>query len=602
MTTDEMPRAASAPIRLLLIDDNPDDATLILDHLEESGLRIDASYVDNEKEYLRQMERDWDIILCDYNMPGFSAQNALTHLHRHPSPCPFIIISGSVESTLAADLMLMGASDFIDKNDLSRLTPAMAREFQVSRLRQEKRSIEHSLAKLSNFDEASSLPNAHYFGEKVQNLIEQNINEKYIVGHVNIDRLSSIADIYGEKIIRIVLRDLVERLYQVVNRIYVARLGQHDFGLLLSCDGDCRNCDSAGIAIQHQFTQPFKVDNHELFISPTIGMSCHPCQESTPDKLLRNARYAMQYAYDKQKPYQLFRTEIEQEKIERILISDRLRGAILRDDLSLNYQPKQDARLGHITAIEVLLRWHDEQLGQISPAQFIPIAEATGTIMAIGEWVLRKACQQGSEWRREGVFSGKIAVNLSMRQLRDPKFAQTVADILRESRFPPAMLELEITETDIMKDSELSIQILNQLAKLGITLVIDDFGTGYSSLSYLKKLPIRILKIDRAFVSDIDKSADTLSIVRAILALASSLRLNCVAEGVETHSQMTLLQQEGCDELQGYLISRPLSADQFKTYIRSQLTMPVGAIAQQASIGSGLGTHMRKQQHIANRG
>ena len=217
--------------------------------------------------------------------------------------------------------------------------------------------------------------------------------------------------------------------------------------------------------------------------------------------------------------------------------------------------------------MEVLLRWHDDILGPIPPSHFIPVAEASGDIVAIGEWTLRQACYQAAKWRKQGLYSGKIAVNLAMRQLRDPHFPSVVAGILKQTQLPAELLELEITETDVMKDSELSTQTLLELKRLGVSLVIDDFGTGYSSLSYLKKLPISSLKIDRSFITDINESSDSLSIVRAILALAKSLHLQVVAEGVETEQQMALLCKEGCDELQGYFISRPQSVEAVTRFV-----------------------------------
>ncbi len=555
-------------LRLLIVDDNHDDAALLSAHLQSGGYPTETCEIASREEFLGSLHQPWDLILCDYNLPGFSPYQALELLHQQRNPTPLIVISGEIDSTEAAELMLKGARDFIDKNDLARLLPAIAREQQVSRLRMEKRRIEDKLSNLAWFDELTALPNRNHFIDRLQAIIERQDNSRFVVGYVNFERLSMIHDIYGQATGHQILRQLADRLYQVSHHACVARLDQNDFSLLLSCDGDCRRCDSTANEIQQQFEQPFKIDNHEVFITPTLGMSCYPCQDNSPDKLLRNARYAMQHAQEKQRPFQHFYPQIEQEKIDRILISDRLRGAVTRQDLSLNYQPKLAANSQQITAMEVLLRWHDEQLGNVSPARFIPIAEDTGDIMAIGEWVLRRACEQGVEWQHSRQFHGKLAVNLSMRQLRDPHFALLVERILHETGFPAERLELEITETDIMKDSELSIITLNQLNKLGIDLVIDDFGTGYSSLSYLKKLPICALKIDRAFITDIENSADSLAIVQAILALARSLKLHTVAEGVENAAQARLLEQEGCNELQGYHISRPQAAAQIIELVR----------------------------------
>lgn len=567
-TTEDILDEMQQSLRLLLVEDDPDDALLLRMHLESAGYQLSCCHVSNETDYKVALEHEWDIILCDYSLPGFSPSAALDLLRARGLETPLLIISGMLSQSRAAELMIQGARDFIDKNDLSRLAPAIRRELQVCHLRREKRRIEELISHITYFDEGSSLPNENHFIETLNKLEQSGNDEPLFIAHLNLPRLGMITDTYGEKVGSEMARALAERLYRISDEGSVARLGHNDFALMLPCSGDCNNCNTAAEDIMLQFEVPFVIDDRELFITPTIGLSCYPCHSRSSTKLLRNARYAMQHAYEMEKPYQHFTHEIEQERKERTVMIDRLRGAVMRNDFELVYQPKVDTRTSSVTAMEVLLRWHDKLLGSISPTRFIPIAEASGDIVAIGEWTLRQACYQAAQWRHQSLYSGKIAVNLAMRQLRDPHFPSVVEEILQQTQLPADLLELEITETDVMKDSELSTQTLRQLKRLGVSLVIDDFGTGYSSLSYLKKLPISSLKIDRSFITDIDESSDSLSIVRAILALAKSLHLQVVAEGVETEQQMALLCKEGCDELQGYFISRPQSVEAVARFVK----------------------------------
>jgi len=561
--------ARDKPLRLLIVEDSHDDAALILHYLDEHGIDARAEIVASESGFYEALEQHWDIILCDYSLPAFSPRRAIEILRQIQSPIPLLIISGDLDPAHAARLMLSGARDFIDKNDLSRLIPAITRELHVVRLQTEKQEIEKHIAHLANFDESTSLPNYNYFNSTLTELFNPDSKQVYVISHINLNRLSMINDVHGSEVSNAIIRETAARMHRLGENSLFARLDSNDFAYLPDSKQECYSCDSISDRIYQVFNEPFIIDNREHFLTPTIGVSCYPCHGESAEKILRNAKYAMHHAQRQQLPIQHYTEEIEKENIERELISDRLRGAVKHNEFTLHYQPKLNTKEDRITALEVLIRWTDSQLGSVPPARFIPIAEETGDIMAIGEWVLYESCRQAKQWRDSGIFSGTIAVNISMRQLRDPDFALRVQSVLTETGLPASALELEITETDIMQDSELSIAILEKLRKLGVTLVIDDFGTGYSSLSYLKRLPISTLKIDRAFISDIETSQDSLAIIQAIMALAKSLKLSVVAEGVETQKQLSLLCRHECDEIQGYHISRPLDRDAISRFIEA---------------------------------
>lgn len=555
-------------LRLLLVEDSPDDAELILLHLKNNDITVESTVVDNETAFRNALDLEWDLILCDYNLPGFSPRKAMDILHEKQISIPLLLISGDLHPAKAARLMLHGARDYLSKGDLTRLVPAINRELNVARLHSEKQKIEEHISHLTNFDEATSLPNSNYLTSTLNELITNEGQRVYVIAHINLNRLSMISDIHGTDISNAIVRETAGRIQGIDDNSLFARLGTNDFALLPGSGEACDNCKSTSEKIYQVFNDPFIIDNREHFLTPTIGISCFPCHGDSAEKILINAKHAMHHAQRQQLPVQHYDESIEQENTERELISDRLRGAIKDNRFRLHFQPKLNTRKNQITALEVLVRWNDERLGEISPARFIPIAEETGDITALGEWVLHEACKQASSWIEQNIFNGTIAVNISMRQLRDPDFAYRVESILDKTGLPPSQLELEITETGIMQDSELSISILKQLQALGIALVIDDFGTGYSSLSYLKRLPISCLKIDRAFVSDIDSSHDSLAIIKAILALAKSLKLTVVAEGVETEQQLELLRSYDCDEIQGYHISRPLDSEAISQFIQ----------------------------------
>lgn len=556
------------PLRLLLVEDTPDDAELILFHLSENGISADTSVVDSEAAFRESLTQTWDLILCDYNLPGFSPRRAMDILHELHRNIPLLVISGDLNPAKAAGLMLNGARDYIDKGDLTRLIPAINRELNVARLCNEKQKIEEHIAHLTNFDEATSLPNQNYLNSTLHELITRDGKRAYVIAHINLNRLSMISDIHGDGITNAIVRETAARIQRLGEDSLFARLGTNDFAYLPGDHGTCESCSSLSEKVYQVFGEPFVINNREHFLTPTIGTSCFPCHGDSAEKIMRNAKHAMHHAQRQRIPVLHYDEGIEKENIERELISDRLRGAIKDNAFTLHYQPKLNTKKNQITALEVLVRWNDKQLGSISPARFIPIAEETGDITALGEWVLYEACRQAMLWRKQKIFNGTIAVNISMRQLRDPAFPSQVKTILDKTGMPASQLELEITETDIMQDSELSIAILSQLQALGISLVIDDFGTGYSSLSYLKKLPISCLKIDRAFISDIDSSRDSLAIIQAILALARSLKLSVVAEGVETEQQLELLRSHECDEIQGYHISQPLDHRAITAFIQ----------------------------------
>ncbi|MES1997823.1 MAG: GGDEF domain-containing phosphodiesterase, partial [Pseudomonadota bacterium] len=308
------------------------------------------------------------------------------------------------------------------------------------------------------------------------------------------------------------------------------------------------------------FEAAFHIEQHELFLTTSIGIAVYPLDDHSAIGLLKNAAIALNRSKDLGgDTFQFYTASMNAQSLQHLMLSNALHHALRRDELQLHYQPQINLKSGEICGMEALLRWTHPQLGNIPPAEFIPIAEKTGLIVAIGEWVLRTACQQSIAWQLAGLPALPIAVNLSGRQFSQYNLTQIITHILAQTGLAPHLLELEITESTLIQDIQASIATLRELNNLGIRISIDDFGTGYSSLSYLKSFPINTIKIDQSFVRDIHTDPDNAAIVSAIIAMAKSLGMETIAEGVETSEQLSFLRSRQCDSIQGYYFSRPVT-------------------------------------------
>ena len=423
---------------------------------------------------------------------------------------------------------------------------------------------------LSQYDSLTGLPNRRLYADHMVRALAQAQRHEELVGvlWLNLDRFKQINEalgqVGGDELLRLVGQRMGETLRDSDT---VARLDADQFAIL--AEGVPSEAALAAVAekLLDAFQRPFHAEGNEVFVTPSIGVASYPAQGDDPEQLLELAEVAMRRVKkDGGAGYQFHKDGPRQDRRQRLGIEMGLRHALERDELALNFQPKVSLRTGQVTGVEALLRWNSAQLGPISPAQFIPIAEETGLILPIGEWVLRNACVQASGWHQMG-HRISIAINLSPRQFRQRDLVAMVARVLRETGLPASFLELEITEGTAMSNAEQGIKLLSELHGLGIRLSVDDFGTGYSSLSYLKRFPLDSLKIDRSFVMDLGSDHDSGAIVRATIALAQSLRLKVVAEGVETEAQRGFLAGAGCDEMQGYLFSKPLPAAQLLTLL-----------------------------------
>jgi len=349
----------------------------------------------------------------------------------------------------------------------------------------------------------------------------------------------------------------------------LSRIGGDEFTSLLHGIDTIEGVASAVRRIRGALAEPFGLKGEEVFVTASIGVAIFPDDGEDVDTLLKHADIALSHAKQSGRNVcQFYSAEINARSVQRLSLENRLHTAIDRDELILHYQPKVDTLTGRVIGAEALLRWQHADLGLVPPGEFIPIAEETGLIVSIGDWVLREACRQAAAWRAAGLGSIRIAVNVASQQFRVNALVKTIREALEQHDLDGDALALELTESALMEKPKACIAALEELKGLGLRLSIDDFGTGYSSLSYLRRFPLDELKIDRSFVMDIPASVDDAAIVAAIISMAHSLSLSVVAEGVETVDQLSFLRGLGCDECQGFLFSRAVPADSFADLLR----------------------------------
>ena len=431
----------------------------------------------------------------------------------------------------------------------------------------ERTYAEEQIKHLAYHDVLTGLPNRLLFKDRLTVALShaQRDRVRVAVLYLDLDRFKVINDSLGHNVGDQLLQAVAVRIKSCVRESdAVARLGGDEFTLLLHDLGRSEDAATVAQKILEAIRYPFHIEGREFFTTTSIGISLFPEDGTDATTLIKNADTAMYQAKEQGRDnYQLFNAFVNARALHRIALEHGLRKAMMNNELAVHYQPIFDLRSGRISGMEALLRWTHPEMGAITPAVFIPIAEATGMMVPIGMWCLRTACAQAKAWHDAGHRNLSLAVNLSVTQLLQPDLVERVRETLVETGLPARLLELEITESGAMQSPEISVKVLYELKKLGIRISLDDFGTGHSSLSYLKRFPVDTLKIDQSFVRDINVDPDSAAIVTAIIAMAHSLRLKVIAEGVELTEQANFLKRYSCDQMQGYLIKPPVPAEQF---------------------------------------
>lgn len=432
----------------------------------------------------------------------------------------------------------------------------------------ERKKAEYQLNNLSNRDRTTNLPNRNLFFTDLQKLVEQSSHHALLV--FDLDNFKKINDSLGHQLGDTLLAKLAMRLNKLTreNDVFY-RLGGDEFALVMSHTNDIYVITHMAKLFLEAIATPFRMSGHELAITSSVGIVLFPEDGNTPELLLKNADTAMYHAKKKGNSYLFFNDTMNRQAVKRLQIENLMRFGLKENHFEVFYQPKMNIRTGKLTGMEALVRFITPKKGIISPYVFIPIAEETGQIIEIGEVVLNKACQDVKQWLDDGLFNGRVAVNLSAKQFGLPDLTARIDRILQENALPSYFLELEITEGTVMDDPKEAITIMRALSARGIHLAMDDFGTGYSSLAYLKQFPLNTLKVDKAFIDDM-KTERGRNMVDSIVTIAHNLDLHVVAEGVEQASQIETLKSLNCETVQGYYYSKPLSKAEFTEFLKEQ--------------------------------
>ena len=426
---------------------------------------------------------------------------------------------------------------------------------------------------LTRHDALTGLPNRNFFRDRLTHAMARAKRNGLMMAMIvlDLDRFKEINDTLGhtagDKVLQAVAKVMRESLREVDT---IVRLGGDEFALILEDIAHVDRVTALAERILQIFSNPLVIDGREIYVTASTGITLYPHGVDGVDALLQAADIAMHHAKEEGgNTYEFYAPEMNVHAAANLDMENLLRRALERQEFLLHYQPKVAVKSGRITGVEALIRWNSKELGPVSPAKFIPLAEKTGLIVPIGEWVLKTACAQNKAWQEQGYPPLLMSVNLSPRQFRQKNLLEMVAAGLRDAGLNPRFLELEITEGMIMVRPEKAIAILQEVHQLGVQLSVDDFGTGYSSLAYLKRFPVQKLKIDQSFMRDLTVDRDDAGIVTAVVAMAKSLNLEVIAEGVETAEQLAFLAKLDCDEYQGYYFSRPVPAGEFTRLFRT---------------------------------
>jgi diguanylate cyclase (GGDEF)-like protein len=445
----------------------------------------------------------------------------------------------------------------------------------------ERKRTEERVFRLAYHDSLTGLLNRNSFKEHLaQALAQAQRHGRYVATlFLDLDRFKRINDTFGYKFGDLLLQGIGERIREGVRKSdkparhvdSVSRLGGDEFTILLPEVGRVQDLAKVAKRILETVASPLMISGHEIFMTGSIGITVYPMDGEDPDTLLKNADAAMYSAKEQgRNNYQFYSEAMNASSFKRLSLENALRKALDREEFILHYQPQIDINTGKIVGMEALLRWNQPEIGTVSPGDFIPLAEETGLIVPIGEWVLNTACAYNKSLQDMGLPPKRMAVNISSLQFRSQRLVETITRALKLSGLDAPWLEIELTESAIMKNMEESSSILREIKQMGLRVAIDDFGTGYSSLAYLKRFPLDILKIDRSFIHDIPGDGDNEAIAEAIIAMAHSLHLEVIAEGVETEDQLSFLREHGCGSVQGFIFSRALPGEEMIEYLRKE--------------------------------
>lgn len=525
-----------------------------------------------------------DLVLCTADLDGIDSRQLLQEFQTHSdlSTIPFVLVTNATNKSYLRECVQLGADDCLTfPFTEAEISAAIAIRLQKQARVTEQyvamlRNTAERLNRLAHYDSLTDLPNHHLLNQRLVQALERALTKQWPLAllSLSLDRLRHLNNTLGYEAGDALLQATARRLRaSLPDGTTVARLTGNQFAILLPNYGDRKKLRAIAEELMNRMAQSFSVLGQEVFVTTSIGIALYPEHGQDTTTLLRQADAALELAKQQKSNYcQIYRSDIPVVASNQILLETWLRYALDRQEFEVYYQPQMALSWDgqgsdRIVGAEALIRWHHDQQGFISPGKFIPLAEDTGLIVPIGDWILRQTCQQTQTWQQTGLANIEISVNLSSVQFNQPQLSRVIAAILEQTGLPPASLELELTETALMQDAEMAVQILNDLKSLGIKLAIDDFGTGYSSLSYLKQFPIDTLKIDTCFVRGLAKDLKNQAILTAAIHMAHDLGLKVIAEGVETAEELEILRTYHCDIVQGYFIGKPMPRVEFEAFL-----------------------------------
>lgn len=578
----------SAQPHILIIDDDSFIRIVVRRALEASGLAVsEAASCEEGLELFQKLSID--AILLDVIMPdGMDGFEACKKIRANNSLIPVLMMTGVEDLELINHGFEAGATDFINKPINTtllghRIRYMLRSSFTTNRLVESERRLH----RMAYYDKLTELPNRQFFYEHLQSMIAlaERKKLKLAVLFLDLDGFKRINDTLGHHIGDIVLQMTGERLHTSLRSSdamirmgsnqqgdSLARLAGDEFTVLLSSIAHINDAAIVADRICRYLGEPYIVDDHELYTTTSIGISVYPDNGESAEELLKNADLAMYYAKNAGgNSYNYFSAGMTEAASRRLNLEIQLRKAVERNELEIHYQPQFNLANGSFCGLEALLRWNNPKFGLVAPSEFIPLAEETGLIISIGEWVLRNACADTKAWVNQGIPILTLAINVSIIQLLYKGFCDLVRSILEEIDLSPDILELELTESALIADEDAILPVLQQLKATGVKFAIDDFGTGYSSLSRLRNYPIDCLKIDKCFMENIDEDPNNASIVSAVINMAKGMDMKVISEGIETENQLAFLKRNGCSKAQGYLLSYPLTLSKTDEFLRSLL-------------------------------
>lgn len=574
--TEEREGKMAAPLRILHVEDNPLDAELLYEKLKKSDLVFEVQRVATRADFLTALTQSgFDLILCDYSLPSFSGRDALALAQENNPHVPFIFASGTIGEERAVEVLKAGATDYVLKDRIERLGPAIQRAMKDAAERHKRKQMEEEIRRMAYSDPVTGLPNRVALNERLEQFLRADREHQGPAALLlmNLSHFTDINNTLGHKNGDLLLQKVGQRLKRALpDPTLVAAPSGDRFAVLLQ--GDIAQATFAAELMLGTLLEPVMIEDLRLDMEATVGIALTPSHGQDSGTLFRRADIALSLAKGSQRRYALYDPAQDHYSPDRLALVGELRDAIKGNQLILHYQPKADLKTGRVIGAEALMRWQHPKRGMIPPVQFIPLAEYTGLIKLVTEWAIQTALRQIQAWQKEGIELA-VAVNLSARNLLDPGLPDQIGRFLKEFGVAPDRLELEITESVIMADPARAMECLTQLNKMGLRLSVDDFGTGHSSLAYLKHLPVHELKIDQSFVQGLMKNRHDAAIVRAAIDLGHAMGLAQVAEGVEDQQTWHGLIALGCDMAQGYFLSKPLPAADLARWLRE--SSPGGA-------------------------